>query len=482
MMLPLLIAIMIAGAAAAWLAERFGPQWPYRTALLTLLADAATVAAGLPEHWRTAGMSRWLIDFKAPWFTRFGISLHLAMDGLSLLLVGLTLLLSLIALESADREINERRGFFFFNLLLCLAGILGVFLAEDLFLFFFCWEAMIVPMYFLILVWGHENRLYAAAKFFLFTQVSSLVMLVAIVALAFYYHDETGVYSFDYFDLSRQPVPPKIGFWLMLGFFTAFAVKLPAVPVHTWLADAHTQAPTAGSIVLAGLMLKTGAYGLIRFVVPLFPEASRQFAPFALALGAVSVLYAAVLAFAQTDMKRLIACTSISHMGFVTLGVFAGNAFALQGAVVTLVAHGLSAAALFMIAGALQARLHTRDLAAMGGFWAAAPRLSGCLLFFAVATLGLPGLGNFIGEFLVLLGLYQTDPVITAVSALVLILAPAYALRLVQKTAYGPTAPAAAPADFGRSELAVSVLLMLATLWLGLHPDTVLALSAAFPP
>jgi len=337
---------------------------------------------------------------------------------------------------------------------------------------------MIIPMYFLISIWGHENRTYAAIKFFIFTQISSLLMLLAIVALVLIRHNNSGIYSFDYFDLLNTALEPDVAFWLMLGFFIAFTVKLPSVPFHTWLPDAHTQAPTGGSVILAGVMLKTGAYGLLRFVIPLFPEAAHQFAPFAMALGAVSVLYAAMMAFAQSDLKRLIAYTSVSHMGFILLGVFSWNLLALQGSVITMLAHGISASALFMIAGALQERLHTREMGNMGGLWPALPGMSALALFFAVASLGFPGLGNFIGEFLVLQGAFSANMVLTSVTALVLILAPVYALIMIQKAFYGPLSQHSPLPDFSRREWAALGLLVLATAWLGLSPQVVLNISA----
>src|SRR5678816_3336170 len=226
---------------------------------------------------------------------------------------------------------------------------------------------MLVPMYFLIGIWGHENRIYAAIKFFLFTQVSGLLMLVAIVGLYFVHGRNTGIYTFDYVQLLGSSMSPTVAMWLMLGFFVAFAVKLPAIPVHSWLPDAHTEAPTAGSVILAGLLLKTGAYGLLRFVVPLFPEAAKAFAPAAMTIAVIGILYGAILAYAQTDLKRLVAYTSVSHLGFVLLGVFAWNAWALNGAVMQMVAHGVSTGALFVLAGALQERTHTRDMSRLGG-------------------------------------------------------------------------------------------------------------------
>lgn len=473
MMLLALIAVLFLGGLAAFVSERWSPAAPRWTALAAL---ALEFVLALPLYMSAGGdPSAWMADLKWPWISRFGIGFHLAADGLSLTLVMLTVVLGFMAVSCSWTEIRQRPGFFYFNLLMCLAGTVGVFLALDLFLFFFSWEVMIIPMYFLISIWGHEGRISAAIKFVIFTQVSGLLMLLAIIVLALVYHGDTGVYSFDYFDLLGMRLDADMAFWLMLGFFVAFTVKLPAVPFHTWLPDAHTQAPTGGSVILAGIMLKTGAYGLLRFVVPLFPEAAHQFAPVAMTLGVVSVLYAAVMAFAQSDLKRLIAYTSISHMGFVLLGVFSWNLLALQGAVMTMLAHGISAAALFMIAGALQERLHTREMGNMGGFWAVMPRLSAMALFFAIASLGLPGLGNFLGEFLVLLGAFKISVTLTVLAALVMILSPIYALIIIQKAFHGSLRHPYPIADFGRRDMAAMGLLVVASVWLGLHPHRVLS-------
>jgi NADH-quinone oxidoreductase subunit M len=479
MILPMLVCVLLLGGFMALVSERWSQGAPRWLGILTLTAEALLLI--VPHSWAAYadGLSPvWLADFHGPWMPRFGIGFHLVMDGLSLLLITLTVLLGFMAVSSSWTEINSRQGFFFFNLLACLAGTVGVFLAVDLFLFFFFWELMIIPMYFLISIWGHEHRTYASVKFFIFTQVSSLLMLTAIVALVLIRHDNVGSYSFDYFDLLGTALEPEAAFWLMLGFFIAFTVKLPAVPFHTWLPDAHTQAPTGGSVILAGIMLKTGAYGLLRFVIPLFPDAAHRFAPVAMALGAVSVLYAAVMAFAQSDLKRLIAYTSVSHMGFILLGVFSWNLFALQGSVITMLAHGISAAALFMIAGALQERLHTREMGKMGGLWTVLPGLSVLTLFFSLASLGLPGLANFIGEFLVLQGAFSVNRVLTSVAALVLVLAPVYALIVMQKAFYGPLRQSSSVPDAGRREWASLGLLVLIAAWLGLGPQAVLNISA----
>jgi NADH-quinone oxidoreductase subunit M len=478
MILPMLVCVLLLGGLMALVSERWSHGAPRWLGIITLTAEALLLVEPLSWAEYADGLSPvWLADFHGPWIPRFGIGFHLVMDGLSLLLITLTVLLGFMAVSSSWTEINSRQGFFFFNLLACLAGTVGVFLAVDLFLFFFFWELMIIPMYFLISIWGHEHRTYAAVKFFIFTQVSSLLMLTAIIALVLIRHDKVGSYSFDYFDLLDTALEPEAAFWLMLGFFVAFTVKLPAVPFHTWLPDAHTQAPTGGSVILAGIMLKTGAYGLLRFVIPLFPEAAHRFAPVAMTLGAASVLYAAFMAFAQSDLKRLIAYTSVSHMGFIVLGVFSWNLFALQGSVITMLAHGISAAALFMIAGALQERLHTREMDKMGGLWTALPGLSVLTLFFSLASLGLPGLANFIGEFLVLQGAFSVNRVLTFAAALVLILAPVYALIVMQKAFYGPLHWSAPLPDAGRREWASLGLLVLIAVWLGLGPQAVLNIS-----
>ena len=387
--------------------------------------------------------------------------------------------LGLVAVVSSWDEIDAGRGFFQFNILWVMAGVVGVFTALDLFLFFFFWEVMLIPMYFLIAIWGHENKGYASMKFFLFTQISGLVMLLAILALAYFHYRASGELTFSYQKLLGADIDPGVAAWLMLGFFAAFATKLPAVPLHTWLPDAHTQAPTAGSVILAGILLKTGAYGLIRFAVPLFPEASADFAWWAMLLGAISILYGGAMAFAQSDFKRLVAYSSIAHMGFVLLGVYAFNELGMQGAVVTMVAHGFSTAALFMMAGAVQQRLHTREMSQMGGLWRHAPRMGVMTLFFVVASVGMPGLGNFVGEFLALLGAFQKNVPLAVAATVGIVVAAVYGLYLMQRSFQGePNPQIAAMRDFGAREMSVMVAMMAALVWVGVYPQPVLELSA----
>jgi NADH-quinone oxidoreductase subunit M len=471
-----LLIILLVGGLAAGYAERWHRDWPRLIALFALGIDLLLVILLWILHSNSfdiAGQGIWLAQVNWPWISRFGIHFHLALDGLSLLLVLLTCFLGLVAVAASWTDIKHRIGFFHFNLLWTLAGVLGVFMALDLFLFFFFWELMLVPMYFLIALWGHERRLPAAFKFFLFTQGSGLLLLMAILALALIQFHNTGVLSFDYFDLLGTSLSPTTAFLIMLGFFIAFTVKLPAVPFHPWLPDAHTEASTGGSIILAGVLLKTGAYGLLRFVIPLFPTAAFDFTPVAMALGVIGILYGAILAFAQFDLKRLIAYSSISHMGFVLLGIFAWNALALQGTIIQILAHGLSTPALFMMAGALQERIHTRDMRRMGGLWSKVPRLAAIGLFFGIASLGLPGLGNFVGEFLVLLGAYRVNIPFTVAAALGLVMAVIYALIMIQRVFHGKAQERWQLSDFSTRDMTAMTAMIVLLAWLGLYPQPI---------
>ncbi len=438
-----------------------------------------TGAFSLPAVAKKLPYGKWFAEVRVPWIPQAGISFHLAMDGLSLLLVTLTIVLGVVSVAASWSEITDGPGAFHFNLLWTLSGIIGVFLALDLFLFYFFWELMLVPMYFLIAIWGHERKLYAAVKFFIFTQLSGLLMLLSILGLFFVHGGQTGVYTFDYTSLLGTSLPPATAFWLMLGFFIAFAVKLPAVPVHSWLPDAHTEAPTAGSVILAGLLLKTGAYGLLRFAVPLFPAASESFAPVAMALGVISILYGAFLAFGQTDLKRLVADTSISHMGFVLLGIYSWNSIALQGTVMQMLCHGISTGMLFVLAGAIQERIHTRDMRRMGRLWEKVPVMGGVGMLFALASLGLPGLGNFIGEFLVLLGAFQASPAASVIASLGLVFSTVYALWMVQQVFHGEPRERWALPDFNLREKGIAASMIVLIVWLGLFPQPVI--NAARP-
>jgi NADH-quinone oxidoreductase subunit M len=480
MILVYLIIIPMASGLIAWLLSK---QSTVLCRVVALLGNAATFIIAMVLWVGDGGAAslgqtdQWLQTFRAEWIPQVNIGFVLALDGLSLLMILLTAFLGMISVIISWTEIKERVGFFHFNLMWTLAGIIGVFLALDLFLFYFFWEVMLVPMYFLIGIWGHERRRYASIKFFLFTQLSGLFMLAAIIALAFVHQNHTGVLSFDYFDLLGLSISIGTARWLMLGFLVAFAVKLPMVPLHTWLADAHTEAPTAGSVILAGLLLKTGAYGLIRFVVPLFPQAAREFSVPLMILGVVGILYGAVLAFAQKDLKRLVAYTSVSHLGFVLVGVFSFNLLAFQGTLMQMICHGLSTGGLFVLVGMIQEKTGTRDMHRFGGLWETMPRAGGAAMFLAMASLGLPGMGNFIGEILILIGSFQSHAVPAILAAVGVVPATIYSLWIIQKTFHGARQETWNISDINARFVTVFAAMILVLIWLGLMPGSVLSTS-----
>lgn len=488
MLLPWLIIIAFAGGFTCWLSGCWGTKIPRWIALLTV---GLTLALSLWLWYLNGYLSvlaaplpYWQSQFSLPWIPRFGIHFHLALDGLSLLMIVLTSLLGVMAVLCSWHESVKKPGLFYLNLLWIQAGILGIFLAVDLFLFFFCWEMMLIPMYFLIALWGNSAsgatvRIRAATQFFIYTQASGLVMLTAIIGLVGVHYNATGIWTFDYQDLLTTPMSYSVEYWLMLGFFIAFAVKMPVVPLHGWLPDAHSQAPTAGSVDLAGILLKTAAYGLLRFSLPLFPHASAAFAPVAMGLGFVGIFYGAWMAFSQTDMKRLIAWSSVSHMGFVMIAIYSGSQLALQGAVILMIAHGLSAAALFILSGQLYERLQTRDMRKMGGIWARLKWLPALSLFFSMASLGIPGTGNFVGEFMVLTGSFSTAPALVIVACLGLVFASVYSLSMMQRAYYGPSYSTEPLRGMTRREFIIIIILVILLVLLGLCPQPVLDTSDA---
>ena len=474
MILAWLLGILIAGGLVAWPIARLHPLLSRAIALIAVTLDLALAVflAGRDFGTGNAGTG-WREELDWNWIPQFGIHFHLGLDGLSLLLVLLTLFLAVVAVVVSWADITTAVGFYHFNLLLIVAGILSVLLSLDLFLFYFSWELMLLPMYFLISIWGLERRVYAAIKFFLFTQLSGLLMLIALLALYFAHHQATGVYTFDYQALLGTQLSPQAAMWIMLGLLAAFAVKLPIFPFHTWLPDACAEATAATNLILASLMAATAAYAMIRFLLPLFPEAVHAISPIMIVLAVIGILYSAILAFSQTNLMRLIAYASIGHLGFVLLGIFAGSSLALRGAVMTIIAHAISIGALFLVAGSIEKRVNSREIDSIGGLWDTVPRLSGVGLFFALAALGLPGLGDFIGEFLILIGTYQTHIVAAAVASCGVLAATFYALRFVQCAFQGPNHHSWQLPDLAPREALILGLMMVVLLWLGLYPQPV---------
>ena len=371
------------------------------------------------------------------WIPLFGIHYQVGVDGISLILIVLTTLLTAISVLASFRPIQERVKEYMITFLVLEIGMIGVFAALDLFLFYVFWEVVLVPMYLIIGIWGGPNRIYATIKFVLYTLVGSLLMLVGILATAYAYHAATGTWSFSYLDLSGFHFSPEIQTFAFVTFFLAFAIKIPMFPFHTWLPDAHVEAPTAGSVILAGVLLKLGGYGFIRYSLPLFPDAAHTFAPAIIVLSVIAIIYGAVVAVVQPDFKKLVAYSSVSHMGFVTLGIFAFQSQALQGAVLQMVNHGLITGALFLCVGVIYERTHDRRFAVMGGLAGKMPLYATALGFFMLASAGLPGLSGFVGEFLVFLGTFAVAPVVAAISAIVMVLGATYLLYMFQQVAFG---------------------------------------------
>jgi NADH-quinone oxidoreductase subunit M len=407
-----------------------------------------------------------------PWIPSLGVSYHLGVDGISLLLVLLTTLLSAVAILSSWTAITERVKEYYIFMLLLEMGMIGVFIALDLFMFFVFWEATLIPMYFLIGRWGGARRIYAALKFFLYTFGGSALMLVAILVLYFMNARATGQPTFDLLQLQRFDVPTAAQTWLFLAFALGFAIKVPLFPFHTWLPDAHVEAPTAGSVILAGILLKMGTYGFVRFCLPLFPDASVAFMPLMSILALIGIIYGALVALMQRDVKSLVAYSSVSHLGFVVLGIFAMNAQGLSGGILQMVNHGLSTGGLFLLVGMLYERRHTRLLEDFGGLWKVIPVFSVFLLIVTLSSMGLPGFNGFVGEFLIIAGAVKSNVVYAVIAALGIVLAVAYLLWMFQRVVQGePTKLENQKlTDLSVREVIVLVPLAILIILIGLYP------------
>jgi NADH-quinone oxidoreductase subunit M len=442
----------------------------------------------------TFGISIWVLSlFKAadvdlqlglnlPWIQVAGWNINYAtgVDGLSILLVLLTAFLSPISILSTWTAVEERVKDFMIFFLLLEVGMMGVFLAQDLFLFYIFWEFTLVPMYFLIGIWGGPQRIYAAVKFFLYTMAGSILMLIAVLWLGINQN------SFSVPDLIARSgsIPAEIQMWLFLAFAAAFAIKVPMWPLHSWLPDAHVQAPTAGSVILAGVLLKMGTYGFLRFNLPLFPQAAIKAAPWMAGLAVVGIIYGALVSYSQKDVKKLVAYSSVSHLGFVMLGLFALNPLGIQGGILQMINHGLSTGALFLLVGMIYERRHTREMDAFGGLWKVMPVYGALMLIVSLSSMGLPGLNGFVGEFTILLGAYGSSaigsPWFAGLAALGVILAAIYILYMFQKMFLGPLDKEENMKlkDLNWREIATLVPLLVFIFWIGLYPKPFFALMA----
>ena len=440
----------------------------------------------------TFGFSLWLLagfdksnatiqmELNLPWFNLGGnpIGFHLGVDGISVLMVLLTAFLTPIAILSTWKAVQERVSGFMAFFLMLEAGMMGVFLSLDMVLFYIFWEFTLIPMYFLIGIWGGQNRIYAAVKFFLYTMFGSLLMLAGILWIGLQY----GGFDLSKFNSTTIPVPAQL--WLFAAFALAFAIKVPMFPLHSWLPDAHTEAPTAGSVILAGVLLKMGAYGFLRFNLPLFPDATVKLAPWMAALAVIGIIYGAMVAFRQKDVKRLVAYSSISHLGFVMLGIFALNLQGIEGAILQMVNHGLSTGALFLIVGLLYERRHTRLLEDFGGLWKVLPVLGTLSLVTMLSSVGLPGLNGFVGEFTILLGAFNSSvlgsPWFAGIATVGVILAAVYLLHMFQKLFLGPVTKEEnlKLKDLSAREILTLAPILVLAFWIGLYPKPFFMLIA----
>src|SRR5437867_1812094 len=410
---------------------------------------------------------------RAPWIPSIGAEYFLGVDGLSTLLILLTTLMGFIAVLSSWTAITERVKEYYIFLLVLQTGMLGAFMSLDFLLFFLFWEVMLVPMYFLIGIWGSDRRLYSAIKFFLYTLVGSVVMLLGILALYFYNHTVTGVYSFDVTLFHKLNLPYNLQWWIFLAFFLGFAIKVPMFPFHTWLPDAHTDAPTAGSVILAAVLLKMGTYGFIRFSLPILPDASRHFVPMIVVLSVIGIVYGALVALAQKDWKRLVAYSSVSHMAMVMLGMFALNPVGITGSIVQQLNHGISTGALFLIVGIVYERRHTREISEYGGLSKVMPVYAAVFLIMTMSSIGLPTLNGFIGELLILQGVFVASKWWAAVAASGVVLGATYMLYLYQRTMFGRVENPKNERllDLGQREFATFAPLLILAVWIGIYPS-----------
>ncbi|MBB4186495.1 NADH-quinone oxidoreductase subunit M [Sinorhizobium terangae] len=462
-LLSLIIFTPAAGAAVLmFLRSDDAVRW---TALVVTLLDLALSIVLLAGFDTTTHEMQF--TERVPWVPALGITYALGVDGISALFVFLTTLLGAVSVLASWVAIERRVKAFMASLLAMQALMLGVFSALDLFLFYVFWEAMLIPMYLIIGVWGGEGRVYAAFKFFLYTLAGSLLFLVGVITLFF-----RGGETFDILALTAQDLPFRVQSWLFFAFLVAFAVKVPMVPVHTWLPDAHVQAPTAGSIILAGVLLKMGAYGFLRFSLPMLPEASVYFSPLMLALSALAIVYGGLLALAQDDLKKLVAYSSISHMGFVTMGIFALNPRGLEGGILQMFNHGVTTGALFLFVGLIYERTHTRSIADYGGLMKVAPVYTVFLALFTLSSMALPGTNSFVGELLVLSGGFAANLAVGAAAVLGAMLGAAYLLGMYGRVALGPASVGARfkIRDVNAREMVAILPLAVFVLWVGLYP------------
>lgn len=485
MLLPLLIVLPVLGGFLSWKSEKINIKYPKFIALIftgiTFFLSFLVLYFFYNKTIKNEFSDIFINEFIIPWIPKFGIEFHLGVDSLSLIMILFTSFFSLISILCSWSETFKYQGFFYFNLLWITASTMGIFLSVDLFLFFFFWESILIPIYFFILIWGlnnkntnYNNRV--ANNFFIYSQCSGLILLVSILSLAYNCYNIKHIWTFDYNILMHVPLNLGLEFLLMLGFFIAFIIKMPIVPLHSWLPNIHAQLPISGSIDIIGFLLKTSAYGLLRFCIPLFPNVLLQFSYIAFFFGIVTIIYSSLIAYVETNIKRLIAYGSISHMGIILIGIFSNNTLAYKGVIIQILSNALSTSGLFILSGHLYKRLQTYDIQKIQGLWKLINYIPSFLLFFAISNLGIPGTGNFIGEFLILLGTFHNFPIVVCLSFLGLIMVAIYSLNLIHRLHYGRYKYKTILVPMTICEFFVILFLLFFVVLIGIYPKVILSI------
>ncbi|QCI23192.1 NuoM family protein [Buchnera aphidicola] len=492
MLLPIFIIIPFMGGILCWLFDRYGIKISHYIALvlmsIVLMLSISLLFYDLTLVSTNTNKSYWNFEYEVSWIKRFGIMFHLAADGFSILMLILTSILGIISILCSWDTVEDRIGLFYLNLLWILSFSIGIFLSIDLFLFFLFWEMIIFPVYFSIIFWGHRindartclKRYAAANKFFMYSQCSGLILLFSILYLVYSYYASNHILSFNYDLLRSIKLNDFSESCIMLGFFLAFAIKVPIFPFHGWFAEFHTYSPISGALDISSILLKTSVYALLRFNIVLFPNSSSRFAYVFMLLGVITIFYASFVAFSQTDIKRLIAYTSISHTGFILIAIYSANQIAYQGIIIQTIAYAFSTAALYSLVGQLFQYTHTRNMKQMGGLWSNICWIPGFSMFFAAANLGMPGTGNFVGEFMILLGTFNNNVLLSSIVSFSLIISALCSLIMIQRTYFGYSFQYTCKhfiRRISRREMFISISLLVMLILIGLYPNIILNMS-----
>lgn len=488
MLLSFLIIIPFLSSIFSFFSYKFNIYFPRWISLSGIILILCIITKIFFEEYNSLLHMRdnfyWNRQLIIPWITRFGIEFNIAIDGFSMIMIFFTIFLSIIAILCSWNEIKNDAGFFYFNFMLVLTGIIGIFIACDLFLFFCFWEIMLLPMYFLIILWSDQSKknkiILAANKFFIYGQTSGLILLSSILLLVFNHYHNTNIFTFNYDLLRHENISSNIEYIIMIGFFLAFVIKMPIVPFHGWLPDVHSQSISCGSIEIIGILLKTAPYALMRYNLVLFPHTIQRFAPIAIFLGLLSIFYGAWIAYSQTNIKRFIAYSSISHMGLMIIAIYSNSEMAMQGIIIQIFSSSITTSALCILSGQIYKYFKTQDMNKIQGLWSCMYWIPGFALFFSLANLGIPGTGNFIGEFLTLSGIFQVVPLVSVLSTIGMMFSSIYSLNFIQKIFYGSCDKKISMIFISKQSLYIIITLAFMLILLGVYPQKIINISYNF--